>query len=71
MQLIKAEIDSSFGKQLLMRSCFSNAVLVDDDDAVGADDGRQTMGNNDSCSVFNQFIKCGLNVFLRLVVKRG
>ena len=59
------------GEQLLMRAALDDHALIEHQDLVGADDGREPMGDDERGAVLRHAVERILDVPLGVAVERG
>src|SRR5437763_10507229 len=64
-------IEAARIEQLIVRSALNRATIVEDDDLVGVDDGRQAMSDHDRSPAFGHPVERLLDRLLSPAVERG
>src|SRR6202790_4867689 len=66
---VKAFVKAAFGEELAVGALLDDPAGVDDEDAVGIEDGRQAVGNDDDRPPLHQAIELELHLALGFAVE--
>src|SRR5260370_4854323 len=71
LQAVKGGAASALAQQLVVTPCFDDPPILDDEDAIGIDDGMQAMRDHDRRSSLAQVLDRALNLPLGLRIERS
>ena len=57
----EACVEAAFGDKFVVLADFHDAAFVHYDDAIGVDDGREAVGNDECSAISDKAIHCFLN----------
>src|SRR5262245_32646924 len=68
---VERRVASALAQQLVVTPCFDDRPILDDEDAIGVDDGMQAMRDHDRRSSLAQVLDRALNLPLGFRIERS